>query len=140
MDNRLNRKIYITGVTMRLMFANTSATANNYQRFRVILIRAHDGSESTQPRFDVPVGATRGLRVLYDKQFVLQSTSSTNGRSVMNLNKFIKVNADVAYDGSEVDGTDTDNGTVRCIILLEGPTSQTDYHGSWTVHYKDLAN
>lgn len=139
-DDRLNRKINISGVSVRLAFQNVSILPLNYQRFRVIVYRALKTQDLIMPPFDVPVGVTRGVLVLMDKQYLLQSNAATNGRSALLINKFVKVGKECSYDGTATDGTDTDEGTIRVLILLDGPSSDTEYHGCYTVHFKDLAN
>lgn len=136
MDDRVGRKVFIKGVTCKFALSARSGMLPNAVRF--LLVRQLDPAD-TLALTDVyaPVGATRGIQVLWDKFTWLDGITTANGRSNIPFSKFIKVNKMLRFEGDQIDGTDTDAGT---LVMYHLATDATGYNliGSATIHYREL--
>lgn len=136
-DNRFTRKVYIKGVWMNLQVE--SQIANGYQTMRVIIFRADNAFEnlSNIANFYAPAGATRGIRILHDKYHRLSGKNDGNGLAAKSITRFIKVNRKLSFTGNQIDGSDTDNGTLKIVILCNDPTG-IEVVGACTLSYREL--
>lgn len=137
-SNRVGRKIWIKGVTLKTMF--TQSLSGQTSGCRIILVRQLDPAEDFRSTINAwgPVGSTRGIKVLYDKTFVLNALNSTdNGVSNRIVNRYVKVNKTLMFDGDVNDGTDTDSGTL-VLYNLNTDANGHRIHGAITVHYREM--
>lgn len=136
-DNRFTRKVWIKGVWMNLQCE--SNIANGYQTMRVIIFRADNNFENLAniANFYAPVGTTRGISILHDKYHRLSGKNDGNGVASKSVTKFVRVNKKLTFSGNQVDGTDTDNGTLKILILSNDPVG-LEVVGACTLSYREL--
>lgn len=135
-DNRFTRKVWLKGAWLRIQME--SGIATGYQSVRVTVVRSHNNFEDLSlAQFYVPHAATRGVTVLYDKYFNVTGKTDGNGRSSFTLAKFIKINKRLLFSGTNVDGSDTDDGTV-CIYVWSNDPTGIQMIGSSTLSYREM--
>jgi len=136
-ENRVGRKIFIKGITLKTGVNAIVNMATNLNRLMVI--RQMDPTEDLSAQFDVhaPVGATKGFKVLYDKHYWLSALTDNSDPSNKIFNHYIKVNKFLSFDGDVNDGTDTDVGTIVIYNIGTDPVGH-NFIGSCTVHYREI--
>lgn len=135
--NRIGRKIFLKGVSVKIILSNTTAGLTSGVRLLIVQQRDPDDDIKSTIDVDAPITATGGIRVLYDKYLVLnQLTDANGGTSNRVLVKYIKVNKPMVFLGSANDGTDPATNSL-VLYNLNADTNGHKISGGVTVHYRD---
>lgn len=142
-DNRVGRRVFIKGLTVKTQY-HSGANSPRVQ-YRMILIRQSDAGDTLPSTTNInsPIGNTRGFKILFDRTFMLENGTLTNNPNTMKtINKYVRVNAFTDYEGNQTNGTDNDRGAVVLYQIVDGDTSVTNptvvVTGDITVSYKEL--
>lgn len=136
-DNRTSRKIHCKGLSMRYMIENSASSGNDFI-IRMIVAVQDDATQDLSSGFNLwaPIGATRGVKILRDTYLNLEGDQGTRTRII--LKKYVKLNHKCHYKGNQVDGTDTDTGTVVVYFVSSGPSQdELTLYGGATLHYHE---
>lgn len=138
-DNRESRKIKVHGVSVKLNFRSANTFLTGYGSYRLVIVRQQQVTEDiTGLQYYVPVGATRNVRVLYDKHFKLAGQTVANTTSQRMHDFYLKMNNTVEYQGGVADGSDTDRGTLVLYLFTDVGINNLQVDGGMTLHYREM--
>lgn len=138
-DNRDSRKISVSGLSVKLAISADTSFLTGFGAYRIIVARFQTGTEDISAiGFWTPVGATRNIRILYDKHFAISGQTMYGDKSNYVHDFYLKNNSIVEYSGNQVDGTDNDRGTLKMYIFADVGTDVLNINGGITTHFREM--
>lgn len=135
-NRRVGKKIWIKGLSVYLRMDSTVATTSS--TIRIVFARQSDPTENLDiTTMFAPVGSTTGIKILRDTFMTMQQSTTAQDSDTKQFHRYIKVDAPLLFNGDQIDGTDTDEGT---LVMYHYTSDANGYNvnGAVTVHFREL--